>query len=139
MRRTMALLVIAAIICAVLVGDRFWLPHQFSFRAGSSEIVKLSPVARVQLQRLRAEPKFRPHAFPPLGYTGAANSHDQTLASDAVDRVITSILEQPGGVIEARMVAQMFRVAMHKVWLLDTEDSGSLAKISVGNLVHRGI
>jgi hypothetical protein len=74
------------------------------------------------LNSLRAEAKFGPHAFPPLGYTGAATPRDKDVATRAVNDMISGVLAHPDGAITAKEVSRLIAKVMRQVDLLDTED-----------------
>ncbi|MDO9249295.1 MAG: hypothetical protein Q7U11_22770 [Phenylobacterium sp.] len=109
-----AALVVAAAVA--LVGYRQAFPNP------SSEIVQLTPEKRVAIGRLRAETKFGPHDFPPLGYTGAATSEDGAIATAAIDEMLDGVLAKPNGPLEAEAVIPLVGTAMRKVGRLETED-----------------
>ena len=90
--------------------------------AASSEVVQLTPARAEALRQLRAESKFGPNEFPPLGYTGVATPEDGVVATDAVNEVIDRVLASHRGRVEARTVSALFGTAMSRVNLLDTED-----------------
>ena len=74
------------------------------------------------LQRLRAEIKFLPNDYPPLGYTGAATPENQARATAAVNGVIDAVLAQSDGLIHAKAVSDLIGGAMKAVNSLETED-----------------
>ena len=74
------------------------------------------------MQRLRAEHKFQPHRFPPLGYTGAETVEDEAKATGAVDSVIDAILVRSDGPLPAKSVSDLIGKAMREVEFLATED-----------------
>jgi len=121
----MRFLVIAASLSAVVVtaflGFRLW---QFSqlWPKASTEVVQFTPEKRVLLQRLRAETKFLPNDYPPLGYTGAATPEDQRRGTEAVNGVIDALLAQPNGLIRAEAVSGLIGSGMKAVNTLETED-----------------
>jgi len=116
---------ISAAVLAVLViaflGYRFWQISQL-WPKGSTEVVQLTPAKRAVLQRLRAESKFLPNDFPPLGYTGMATPEDQVTATEAVNGVIDGVLARPNGPVHAKAVSDLIRSGMKTVRWLETED-----------------
>ena len=74
------------------------------------------------LLRLRAETKFLPNNYPPLGYTGIVDAADREAATSAVNDVIDSVLAQPDGVVRAKSVADAIGRNMKRVGMLETED-----------------
>ena len=121
----MRLLLIACVVLAVAVvaflGFRLW---QFSrlWPRASAEVVQLTPEKRDLLVRLRAETKFLPHDYPPLGYTGAATPADRVQATSAVDGVINGVLAWPNGPIHAKAVSNLIGSGVNAVNMLETED-----------------
>lgn len=115
---------IAALIIVVvggLLGFRFWQVFE-DHPAPSTETVTLTEEKRDLLERLRAEAKFAPNDYPPLGYTGAAIPRDRITATMAVDGVIDAVLAQRDGMISAEAVSDMIDRGMEAVDLLETED-----------------
>lgn len=112
---------ILAIAFIAFLGFRLW---QYSSRQPpvSAEIVQLTPEKRLLLRRLRAENKFQPNNYPPLGYTGAATPEDQVRASGAVNGVIDGVLAHPDGPVQAKAVSRLIKSGMKAVRLLETED-----------------
>jgi hypothetical protein len=92
------------------------------FPEASTETVQLTPEKRAWLERLRAEPKFKPHDYPPLGYTGAEAPEDRARAASAVDGVIDAVLACPDGPIQAKFVIDLIGAGLRKVNTLATED-----------------
>jgi hypothetical protein len=118
------LLIAASVLAAVVIaflGLRLW---QFSrlWPRVSTEVVQLTPEKRAMLQRLRAEIKFLPNDYPPLGYTGAATPEDQARATAAVNGVIDAVLAQSDGLIHAKAVSDLIGSGMKAVNTLETED-----------------
>ena len=113
-----AVLVIAT---AAVVGQR---ASQFSslWPKASAEVVQLTPETRVRLQRLRAEAKFQPNDYPPLGYTGPETPEDGARATTAVNGVIDGVLAQAGPPIAAKSVSSLIGKGMRQVSDLATED-----------------
>jgi Domain of unknown function (DUF4844) len=105
----------------VFLGVRFW---QYSrlWPNPSDEVVELTPEKRVLLQRLKAETKFQPNDYPPLGYTGAETPEDQARATAAVNRVIDAVLIRSDGPIDAKALFVSIGKGMHEVGTLATED-----------------
>jgi hypothetical protein len=97
-------------------------PFDALFPSPSTEVVKLDPAKRATLKRLRAEKKFQPNDYPPLGYTGMATPEDEATANAALDGVIDGILTLPDGPVPAKTVSDLFGTAMTQVDLLETED-----------------
>ena len=104
--------------CVVLGFGRY----RQAFPPASAEIVELSPEKRTVLERLRAEAKFGPHAYPPLGYTGAATPQDRDVASRAVDDMIEGVLAHRDGPIGAKETSRLIAKALRRLDLLETED-----------------
>jgi hypothetical protein len=92
------------------------------FSEVSMETVRLTPAASARLHSLRAEHKFQPNDYPPLGYTGAETPEDEKVAVAAVDNVITSILAQHDAPIAATKVSALIGEGMRQVDQLATED-----------------
>ncbi len=92
------------------------------FPAVSNEVVRLTPAKRTVLARLRAEKKFQPNDYPPLGYTGMATPEDEATANIAVNGVIDGILVQRDDHLSAKYVSGLIGKGMHSVDLLETED-----------------
>lgn len=90
--------------------------------AVSTETVPLTADKRAVLARLRAEPKFKPHDYPPLGYTGAETPEDEAVAVAAVNGVIDDILARPNGPLPAKAVSDRIGKGMGEVDYLATED-----------------
>jgi hypothetical protein len=116
--------VIAGLFALVLVGGAAiaFLGYRQSFPKASSEVVDFTPERRAAIARLRAEQKFRPHDFPPLGYTGSATPRDSDVATAAVDEMLDAVLRQPDGPLQAKTVSRLIARAMDHVNLLETED-----------------
>lgn len=95
-------------------GALYWKYTQL-FPAPSNEVVQLTPEKRAVLDRLRAETKFQPHHFPPLGYTGAETQEERVRATDAV-------LAQTDGPVQARDVSRLIGKGLSQVSQLATED-----------------
>ncbi|WP_157460994.1 MULTISPECIES: hypothetical protein [Bradyrhizobium] len=73
----------ALIFCVIVFGGFLYWKYSQLFPAPSNEVVQLTPEKRSVLERLRAEAKFQPHQFPPLGYTGAETPEDRARATGA--------------------------------------------------------
>jgi hypothetical protein len=118
------LFVIGGLLAAALVVTAAvaFVRYRQAFPAPSSEVVQLTPEKRAAIGRLRAEVKFGPHNFPPLGYTGAATPEDRALATAAVDEMLDGVLAKPNGPLEAKAVIPLVGIAMRKVGRLETED-----------------
>lgn len=102
-------------------GALYWKYTQL-FLAPSNEVVQLTPEERAVLDRLRAETKFQPHHFPPLGYTGAETPEERVRATDAVNGVIDAVLAQTDGPVQARDVSRLIGKGLSQVSQLATED-----------------
>jgi hypothetical protein len=103
------------------VGLRFW--HAYSLLPSPSiEVAQLSDQAIQGLTRLRAETKFQPNDFPPVGYAGAESEADRAKASGAVNAVIDAILVRSDQPVHATAVSKLIAKAMNDVDLLATED-----------------
>ena len=98
----------------VFLGVRFW---QYSrlWPKPSTELVQLTPEKRVLLQRLRAEAKFQPHNYPPLGYTGAETREDEARATAAVNQVIDAVLSNSDGPLSAEVLIALVGKRMREV------------------------
>lgn len=122
MRRLLLIVAfLVAIVCLGFLGFRLW---QYSrlWPNPSSEVVQLTSEKRTTLERLKAEEKFGPNDYPPLGYTGAATPEDRIRATAAVNGVVDSVLANADGPIKARTVSGLIGKAMRDVDLLETED-----------------
>ena len=120
--RALVVFVIAAVLLVLaFAGFRLW---QFSklWPKPSTEITTLTSANRAQLSRLRAEHKFQPHSFPPLGYTGTESPEDEATAQRAVNGVIDKVLARPNGALPAKVVSSLIGDGMKTVRLLPTED-----------------
>lgn len=117
--------VVILIATALLVagGGSFGL-YQFSklWPKASTEITELTPSKRALLLKLRAEHKFQPHDYPPLGYTGAETPEDAATGSRAVDGVIDAVLARPDGPLPAKVVSHLIGRGLRPVKPLATED-----------------
>lgn len=116
--------IIAGLLALVLVVAAAFalVRYRQAFPGSSSEIVQLTPEKRAAIGRLRAEVKFRPHDFPPLGYTGVATPEDGAIATAAVDEMLDGVLAKPDGPLEAKAVIPLVGTAVRKVAWLETED-----------------
>jgi hypothetical protein len=110
-----------AFVVIGLIGFRLWQYSQLWPKV-SKEIVEITPEKRLLLEHLKAETKFLPNDYPPLGYTGTPTVEDQAQATAAVNRVIDLILAQPDGPIRAKSVSDLIGTAMKSVNKLETED-----------------
>ena len=121
----MRLLVIVLLAVAVLitgfVGFVAWRWSQ-QWPKASTEIVQLTPDKRHALLGLRAEHKFQPNNFPPLGYTGMESPEDEATATQAVNNVIAAVLAEPDGPLTAKTVSDRIGKEMRPIKLLATED-----------------
>ena len=128
--RRMRLFLIAASLLGLaaitFLGVRFW-QYSRMWPEASTEVVQLTPEKRILLQRLRAETKFQPHNYPPLGYTGAETPEDQVQATAAVNAVIDVVLARSDGPILAKALLDPIANAMRHVDLLATEDRNRTA------------
>lgn len=115
------LLAAAVLILCVFAGVLYWKYAQL-FPEPSNEVVQLTLEKRTILERLRAETKFQPHRYPPLGYTGAETPEGRVRATEAVNGVIDAVLAQPNGPVQAREVSRLFGKGMSQVASLATED-----------------
>jgi hypothetical protein len=117
------LLFVGALATGILAAGGFvyWKYIQL-FPEPSNEVVQLTPEKRAILQRLRAENKFQPHHFPPLGYTGAETPENGMKATDAVNGVIDAVLARPDGPVQARELSRLIGKGMGRLSLLATED-----------------
>jgi hypothetical protein len=114
-------LILAVAIAVIGIGaGRWWWNSQSP--ATSSEVVQLTPEKRHVLEALRAEHKFQPNDYPPLGYTGMATPEDERTATDAVNSVIDKILATPNGPRSASEMSDQIGEATKKVDYLETED-----------------
>jgi hypothetical protein len=121
----MNLLRIAAVVLAIaFVGFVSLLMWQYSrlWPAPSSEVVQLTPEKRAVLSQLKAEEKFQPDNYPPIGYVGAATPEDRARGTAAVNDVIDAVLANVNGPMKAKAVSPLLAKAMRGVNLLDTED-----------------
>jgi hypothetical protein len=110
------------ILCALaFAGVLYWKCAQL-FPEPSNEVMQLTPEKRAVLERLRAENKFQPHHFPPLGYTGAETPEDRARATSAVNEVIDAVLSQPNGPVQAREVSRLIGKGLSQIASLATED-----------------
>ena len=117
------LLFVGALAISILaVGGFVYWKYAQLFPEPSNEVVQLTPEKRAALERLRAENKFQPHHFPPLGYTSAETPEDRMKATDAVNGVIDAVLAQPNGPVQAREVSRHIGKALSRVSWLATED-----------------
>jgi hypothetical protein len=118
------LLAIAVILSAMLlVGAAVGLiRYRQAFPAPSEEVVRLDAQKRAALANLKAESKFGPHSYPPLGYTGAATPEDKLVATSAVNGLIDGVLAHSDGPIAARDVSRLIAKALRRVEMLETED-----------------
>ncbi|MBI1196586.1 MAG: DUF4844 domain-containing protein [Phenylobacterium sp.] len=112
------------VVLVLGLGVAGWLgfAHWRALPRASTEVAELTPQKRVMLERLRAEKKFQPHDYPPLGYTGAESEEDRIKATAAVNNVIDNLLALPDGPIQARVVSRDIGRGMKKVGWLATED-----------------
>lgn len=121
MRNLLYLVLAIGFAGLAFVGFRFWQAYRL-FPTPSTEVVQLSDRAIQQLKRLKAEAKFQPNDFPPLGYTGAESEVDKVTASAAVNTVIDAIVIHSDQPVRATTVSRFISKAMKDVDLLATED-----------------
>lgn len=121
MRLLLTAAIVLGIAAATFVGVRIW---QFRdlWPKPSAEVVELTSAKRALLQRLRAETKFAPNDYPPLGYTGPETLEDRTRGTAAVNGVIDAVLAHPDGPLSAKIVASHIGKGMREVGTLATED-----------------
>ncbi len=121
MRSLVVFAVAVVLLVVTFLGLRLW---QFSrmWPKPSTEITQLTAEKRVLLQRLRAEHKFQPHNFQPLGYTGAETPEAEATGARAVDGVINVILANSDGNLPAKTVSDLIGKGMRDVKDLATED-----------------
>jgi len=86
------LLITGALVSAAIAIFGVTVRVRAAFPTPTAEVVTLDAAKRATLQRLRAEKKFQPNDYPPLGYTGMATPEDEATANAALDGVIDSIL-----------------------------------------------
>jgi hypothetical protein len=110
-----------AVVAAAFGGAFAW-RYSRLFPKPSGEVVQVTPQKRAMLERLRAEEKFAPNDYPPIGYTGAATPEARARASAAVDGVLDAVLADADAPLKAKTVSDLFGKAMRQVDLLDTED-----------------
>lgn len=88
----------------------------------SEERVQITSEKRQALEQLRYEDKFKPHDYPPLGYTGIATPEEGAIALAAVNDIIDEILSSGDQPVSSKMVSDLIGNGMKRVWLLETED-----------------
>lgn len=88
----------------------------------SQESVEITPEKRQALERLRHEDKFKPHDYPPLGYTGIATPEEGLIAQSAVNDIIEKILLSGDQPVYSKSVSDLIDNGMKRVWILETED-----------------
>ncbi|PWR25897.1 DUF4844 domain-containing protein [Zavarzinia aquatilis] len=128
MRNLIIFLVIAILLAGGAAG---WWLYARSFPPGSQENVLLTPEKRQALERLRHEDKFKPHDYPPLGYTGIATPEEGAIAQAAVNDAIDAILLFKDESISAESVSDLIGRAMSRVRLLETEDRDRAANYMI--------
>jgi hypothetical protein len=122
MRPVLLIAVVLTVVVFVgFVGLGLWRYLQLWPKA-SSEVVQLTPDKRAALERLKAEEKFGPDDYAPLGYPGAADAEDKARATATVNGVVAAVLANAHGSVDAPTVAALFSKAMREVNRLDTED-----------------
>jgi hypothetical protein len=121
MRRALIGIGALAILLVGAVGYGLFLYNR-GFPPVSSEVVQLTAAKRAVLTRLKAEKKFGPDDYPPLGYTGIATPEDGAVATAAVNAIIDAVLARPDGPLPARVVSELIGKAVRKIGLLETED-----------------
>lgn len=118
-----AFIVLTIVLFALVAGGAVaWQKYSRLFPKASNEVVQLDARKREILSQLRAEKKFGPDDYPPLGYTGVATPEEGVVARSAVNDVLDSILSRENGPIPAKMVSDLIRRGMKRVNLLETED-----------------
>jgi len=120
MKRMLLIAFIALAVIPTAGGAMAWQVAD-AFPAASTEVVTLDAAKRT-VKQLRAERKFQPNDYPPLGYTGMATPEDEATANAALNGVIDGILALPDGPVPAKTVSDLFGTAMTQVDLLETED-----------------
>lgn len=124
---------------ALLAGAAFGIiSYRQVFPKPSDEVAQLDPLKRAALAQLKLEPKFGPHNYPPLGYTGAATSEDKLAATAAVDDLIDSVLAYPDGPIAAKDVSRLVGKALRRVDMLETEDRNRAGDYMIEVWYHLG-
>ncbi|HYC74857.1 hypothetical protein [Brevundimonas sp.] len=88
----------------------------------SDEVVQLTPATRARLEALRAEAKFAPHDFPPLGYVGPDTPEDAPVLNATVNDFIDSVLAEADGPISAHSVSAKMQPSLDRLDPLATED-----------------
>lgn len=118
-----ALIVLASIVL-LAAGGATWLVMRWNaaFPQASDEVVQLTPAIRGRLEALRAESKFGPHDFPPLGYVGPDTPEDAPVLNAAVNDFIDSVLAEADGPISAPRVSAKMKPPLDRLRLLATED-----------------
>lgn len=131
--RVKVLLIIGGVVAVALTAAAAvaFVRYRQAFPAPSSEVVQLTAEKRAAIRRLRAEAKFGPHEFPPLGYTGVPTPEDRAIATAAVDEMLDAVLARPDGPLEAKAVIDLVGVAIRKVDRLETEDRDRAADYMV--------
>ena len=119
MRTFFVLVALLALVAVCVVG--LW-KYSNLFARPSQETVQLDTNKRHALNGLRKEEKFKPHDYPPLGYTGIASREEGAIARAAVNDVIDSILAREDGPISAITVSDLIGRSMKRVGQLETED-----------------
>jgi hypothetical protein len=120
-RMLLAAIAALIVVAAAYAGFLYW-QYARLFPQASTEVVELTPAKRAVLERLRAELKFSPHDYPPLGYTGAETLEDRARATAAVNQAIDAVLARPDGPIRAESVIDLIGQGMRAVDTLATED-----------------
>ncbi len=118
-----ALIVLASIVL-IAAGGATWAVMQWSavFPKTSDEVVQLTPAIRARLEALRAEAKFGPHDFPPLGYIGPDTPEDAPVLNAAVNGFIDSVLAEADGPISAQSVSAKMKASIDRLRLFATDD-----------------
>lgn len=86
------------------------------------ETVATPPAVWARLADLRGEPKFVPHEYPPLGYTGADTPEDLEPLTEIVDQAIVEVLGLQAATLSASAVRPVLHRADDSVDLFATED-----------------
>ena len=86
------------------------------------ETIAVSDTAWVRLAALRREPKFIPHEYPPLGYTGADTPEDLAPLTAIVNEAIDQVLALKSDRLSASLARPPLRRAAARTELFATED-----------------
>lgn len=86
------------------------------------ETISVSEEAWARLAALRREPKFIPHDYPPLGYTGADTPEDLQPLTQIVNEAIDQVLVLKSNRLSASLARPPLRRAAARIDLFATED-----------------